>query len=565
MRTFRRESILYALAFLVGIAVRFAALGALPLTDLEAKWALQALGIANGTHPVLGSQSAYVLLTSIVFLAYGGATNALARVMPALAGSTLVLVPALFKQRLKPRPALILAFAIALEPGLVALSRQAGSSALTLSFTLAAWGFWEQRRVPWAGICAGLALLSGSALWVGLLGLALTWAIWQPFARRGQPPGQKPPRSRQRKEWLDALWFALGTMAFVGTLFVLAPSGVSAWLSGMPEYIGGWTRVSNISAGLMLFSLAAYQPLGVVLALIATVRGWVQGLRRIRLLSIWMVVSLLLSVFYPNRQITDLGWTLIPLWALASLELARNLNVRPGERREVMGTVALSFLILVFIWLNFLGLTQASGLPTQAQARGWLMFGSFFLLVMSLLLVAVGWSRRIARFGAVWGLVAALGIYSLAALMGAAGLRRLGDAVDMWRPGGTLPESDLLLATVQNMSDWSDLNVNAQPITIAGVTSPALEWLLRERSVSLQDSASPTEAAPMVLAVNRDDPALAARYRGQSFVWRRTPLWEQTGFANWLDWATFHQAPQQSETLILWVRNDLFLDAKPQP
>ena len=139
------------------------------------------------------------------------------------------------------------------------------------------------------------------------------------------------------------------------------------------------------------------------------------------------------------------------------------------------------------------------------------------------------------------------------------------DAVDMWRPGGTLPESDLLLTTVQNMSDWSDLNVNAQPITIAGITSPALEWLLRERSVSVQDSASPTEAAPMVVAVNQDDPVLAARYRGQSFVWRRTPLWEQTGFANWLDWVSFHQVPQQSETVILWVRNDLFLDAKPQP
>jgi hypothetical protein len=447
----------------------------------------------------------------------------------------------------------------------VALSRQAGSAILTLTFTLGAWGFWEQRRIPWAGICAGLALLSGSPLWVGLLGLGLTWAIWQPFARRFPAPGQEQPRRQGGKEWLAALWFALGTIAFVGTLFVLAPSGVSAWLSGIPEYIGGWARVSNISAGLMAFSLAAYQPLGVLLALIATVRGWLQGGRRVRLLSIWMVVSLLLGLFYPDRQITDLGWTLIPLWALASLELAHSLNVRPEERREVLGTVALSFLILVFIWLNFLGLTQFSGLPDQAQARAWLMFGSFFLLVMSLLLVAVGWSTRIARFGAVWGLVAALGVYSLAAMMGAAGLRNMPDAVDMWRPGGTLPESDLLLSTVQNMSDWSDRNINAQPITIAGITSPALEWLLRERSVSMQDSASPTEAAPMVLAVNRDDPVLAARYRGQSFVWRRTPLWEQTGFANWLDWVSFHQVPQQSETVILWVRNDLFLDAKPQP
>jgi hypothetical protein len=565
MRVFRRETALYGLALVAGLAVRFAALGAAPLNDIEANWALQALRTASGARPPLGSQPAYVLLTSIVFFVYGGATNALARLMPALAGSALVLVPALFKERLKPRPAAILAFAIALEPGLVALSRQAGSSILTITFALAAWGFWENRRTGLAGVCAGLALLSGSALWVGLLGFALTWAIWQPFARGGQGPGQEQPARRDRREWMDALWFALGTMAFIGTLFILVPSGISAWLSGLPEYLGGWARLSNISPGLMLFSLVAYQPLGVALALIATVRGWWQGGRRMRLLSLWMFISLLLALFYPDRQITDLGWTLIPVWALASLELARSLNVRPDERREVLGTVALSFLILAFIWLNFLGLTRIAGLPNQAQARTWLMFGSLFLLVMSLLLVAVGWSARIGRFGAIWGLVAALGVYSLAATMSAAGLRQIPDAVDMWHPGGTLPESDLLLTTVQDMSDWSDLNENAQPLTIAGVSSPALEWLLRERPVSLQPAASPSDAAPMVLTVSQDDPVLAARFRGQSFVWRRTTLWEQTGFADWLDWLSFHQAPQQSETVILWVRNDLFLDAEPQP
>jgi predicted membrane-bound mannosyltransferase len=189
MRAFHRETTLYALALVVGLAVRFAALGAAPLNDLEANRALQALGTASGARPALGSQPAYVLLTSIVFFVYGGATDALARLIPALAGSALVLVPALFKERLKPRPATILAFAIALEPGLVALSRQAGSSILIITFTLAAWGFWEKRRTGLAGVCAGLALLSGSALWVGLLGFVLAWAIWQPFARGGQGAG----------------------------------------------------------------------------------------------------------------------------------------------------------------------------------------------------------------------------------------------------------------------------------------------------------------------------------------------------------------------------------------
>jgi hypothetical protein len=572
MRTFRRESLFYLLALLLGLAVRFIGLGALPLNDLETKWALQALELARGAHPILGSQTAYVLFTSVAFFLYGGASNFLARLVPALVGSGLILVPALFKQQLKPRPALILAFALALEPGLTALSRQAGTSILTITFLLAAWGFWEKRSVAWAGVMAGLTLLSGPALWVGLLGLALAWAIARPFqgranvaaARTREENDSREPR--ERSEWLNALWYALGTLVILGTLFFLAPGGISAWLAGLPEYLLGWRRVSDTSAGLLSFALIAYQPLGLVLALVATVRGWIRNSLRVQRLSLWMTVSLLLVLFYPSRQITDLAWTLIPLWALASLEIARSLDVRPVERREVLGATVLGFLILAFIWLNFVGVIDLPGPSGEGVLRSWLLFGSVFLWIISLLLVAVGWSIRIARFGAIWGLVAALGLYSFAALIGAAGLRRMPDSVEMWRPGGTLPEADLLLTTAQQMSDWSKTEINSQPVTIVGVDSAALEWLLQGRTVSLQQSLPPIENDPLIITPNQDDPTLDQRYRGQGFVWRRQPMWDQTGLGDWLHWLAFHQAPQESETIILWARTDLFLDSTaPRP
>ena len=156
MRTFRRETALYLLALLIGTLVRLIGLGALPLSDLEARWALQALDISNGIRPAMGSQPAYVVLTSALFYAFGGATNALARLLPALTGSAMILLPVLFRERLKPRTAVILAFAIALEPGLASISRQAGSPIMAVAFVLAAWGLWERRQVQWAGVCAGL-------------------------------------------------------------------------------------------------------------------------------------------------------------------------------------------------------------------------------------------------------------------------------------------------------------------------------------------------------------------------------------------------------------------------
>jgi hypothetical protein len=73
MRRFRYETILYVCAFLLALAVRVIKLGASPLADSEAAWALQALGVAQGARPLLGSQPAYILMTSVLFYLLGAA------------------------------------------------------------------------------------------------------------------------------------------------------------------------------------------------------------------------------------------------------------------------------------------------------------------------------------------------------------------------------------------------------------------------------------------------------------------------------------------------------------
>ncbi len=572
MRRFRNESALYFLAFVLALAVRLVKLDSLPLSDSEARWALQALGVAQGTRPVLGSQPAYILLTSILFYCLGAGTNFLARLIPAVTGSALALAPALFSERLKPRPSVILAFLLALDPGLVAISRQAGSGILAITFVLLAWGFWDKRRYAWAGVFVGLALMSGPMFWAGALSLAVTWAILQIFDMRGRSSDvdaaedADAPEPKAGREWLQALWYALGIIVIGGTLFFLAPNGLSAWVSALPDYLVGWVRPSGIPMGMLVFSLLAYQPLGVILAILVTVRGWWQGSRRVMSLSIWALVALLLALFYPAHQVSDLAWMLIPLWALASLELARALNILPQERNEVLGVVALTVIILAFIWLNFLGLLQTAVDSEQATLRAWLLLGSFFLLLISILLVAVGWSVRSARFGAVLGLTVALGLYSIGAMAGAAGVRALPDAAEMWAAGSSFPEAGLLLQTVDQMSDWSKDNINSQPVTIAGINSPALQWLLRDHGVSVVTALDASSAPPIVITTVQNNPALAARYRGESFVWREDPQWSQTALLDWLRWVGFHQVLQNPQSVIVWVRTDLFIDSTaPKP
>src|SRR5688500_5515187 len=239
---FKHEGWLYWLAFLIALGFRLIQLGASPLTDSEATLALQALHLAQGKAPLLGSQPGYILLTSILF-AVIEATNFMARFVPALVGSTLAFVPYFFRDKIKPRPALILAFLLAIDPGLVALSRQAGGTVLAVTFLLFAWAMWRNRRAIPAGIFAGLALLSGPSLWAGLLVLGLTWLFIQGTESKpasetaDQSPGeasnlQSPITNYQlltpesRPVLLSLLLSLLLTILFGSTLFFLSPNGL---------------------------------------------------------------------------------------------------------------------------------------------------------------------------------------------------------------------------------------------------------------------------------------------------------------------------------------------------
>jgi len=159
------EASLYWLAFLLALVLRLAQLGAAPLTDTEAGWALQALSLAHGGGAALGAQPAYILLTSRLFNLFGD-TNFMARLFPTLAGSFLVWLPFTLRRWMGASPWLrragvVMAFGLALDPGLVSLSRQVGSQVPALAFTLlASPAFLPAGRSGWASSPGWLCFLA---------------------------------------------------------------------------------------------------------------------------------------------------------------------------------------------------------------------------------------------------------------------------------------------------------------------------------------------------------------------------------------------------------------------
>jgi len=588
----KNEGWLYGLAFLIAIGFRFIQLGASPLTDSEASLALQALHIAQGKDPLLSPQSAYILITSIFFLVIES-TNFMARFVPALAGSALVFVPWFIREKLKPRPALILAFFFAFDPGLVALSRQAGGTILAVTFLLFAWAMWKNGRVIHAGIFAALALLSGPSVWSGLLMLILSSIFLRGMSTKPSEESDQPEIVNRKHLHLEQVQVSeienpgtqyeirnilialIATLVIVGTRFFTTPNGLSAWLASFPAYLNGWIAPSPFTPNRVFLAFLAYEPLGILLAVLALIRGFRLKSPRVIRLAIWLGVSFLLAVFY--RQAGELVWVIIPTLILAAQELSRSFDIHPEERVE-FGVVAGAVLtLLVYIWFNVanIGLNpqgQNASTPLPFFGRVFelpfganyaIMIGASLILMICLILVAFGWSPRTARIGATWSFSLFFGVYAIAAAWSTSGMRLQND-VELWSPDQSPTHAGLLLASVNDISMFSLGHIESEPITIVGIDSPALEWTLRNHEVEVVSTLDPQVAPPIVITPLMDNLALPSAYRGQDFTWRQPPTWNIIQNPDWVKWLVYRQLPRDTETIILWARDDLFPDARPE-
>lgn len=564
------EQFLWILVLALAFGVRFLNLGVQPLSDLEAGWALHALSLFPGSANIEilppGPQPGYIALTGLLFSLFGSG-DLLARTLPAAAGALLCLVPFFFREQIGRRAALIMAFCLALDPGLVAVSRLGGGVMPALSFLLLGLGLLVSRRAILSGVMLGMGLLSGLAAWQGLLILALTGLFTVLLEKAGwilpasvlgdSERGLFPPIST----WAAVLVSAGVTVLGIGTLFGLFPQGLGAMSASLPGYLVGWAAPQEQSMLLMLSVILVYQPLAMIFGLIAGVRSWIDGNAFAQRMVIWVFVALGMVVFYPARQVGDMVWVVVPLWGLASIELARYLDIASDHRSLVFGQAALVFTMLTLFWLNLAG-TNLSLL----DQRGYLMrtgifLGALFLVGLTTILLGYGWTWKAAVQGLVWGLVAALGIYQIAGMWNSS-QSISAHVINVWLPRPQTGENHLFMQTIKDLSHWSTGRSDEIDVIVA-VDSPSMRWSFRNfpnadfipesEVISLGETPS-----IIITSVEAQTPALAASYRGQDFPWWRYPGWSGILPQELPHWVAYRSNPAGLSSVILWARADLF-------
>ncbi len=554
MKKLTIETALFSLALVLGAVLRLVSLGHASLTDSEAALALQAYGLARGADVSLAGHPAYLLLTRLLF-GFFSATDFLARFWPALAGCALIGAAWLARDLLGRIPAVILAFFLAFDPGLVAVSREAGSQVIALTCLVYLMLFAWRRSAVGVGVFAGLSLLGGPQLWPGLIGTGVFFWMAGDWRVEAAEP-------RKPFDWRTAAGFGLGTFVLVGSIFMIEPRGLSAAAGSLVDYLSGWGQPSGISIPRMLAVLLAYELFALAFGLLGVLSGIRQGNRLDRALGIWWAAALLLALIYPARVPFDLAWAWLPMLALAARQMPRLWAVEPENRLPAAGQAALTLVLGFFLFYSLLRVPGqvVSGTNAISEPAIRTVIGVVLLFLVTAL-VAWGWTTRVALIGLGWGAGVALALVWLAAAFHGMGISRNPQA-ELIRSSPYVADADLVRLIIGEVEEWRPDPTTPIEVAAIGLEMPSLRWGLRNYPQAVFTNAIDAGRQPeVVLTARQESLALAAAYRGQELTWNQATAWDLVAPSEWLRWLLFRDLPSESieaQRIVLWVRADAF-------
>ncbi len=576
-------TLLWVVLGLAAGALRLTGLGAAPLSAAEATLALAAYRAAHaiGTPAALSlpasGYSPLLLHANIILFALFDSSDGLARLLPALAGTFLVLTPRLLRRFLGEWGALGMALFLALSPTFLLASRTLDpTTCAALGVMLLLGGVArfattrETRFVTLSGGALALALTAGAEAWGLLLGplLALAGSLraWR-TALQWARPLVRPLVAR----FLAAL--GLGLLVMGGGLGLHLPG-----LAAIGDQFLAWLALlhpfgpsSSPSPALLL---PAYEPLLLLagLAGLATATGRRRGPSL--LLALWAAVGGAQLALMPGAKPTDLAWVLLPLAGLGGLaaeRLVRSLQTHGQWLNEGLH-LPISLALWVHCGLNLAGYAR-NGDPIDQMLVG-------LTLLLQLLLTAVfGFavsapqpeetSTQAARRGLATAMRAgglSLGTVLLFTTFSAAwGLTHLRptDPRELLAQGATAMEVRTLTAVTEQVAVLNTGLETGLPVTFVGEPDPAVAWALRQFDQQVVSSPSAAQQPPLLLTPPQPSPP---GYFGESFTLHRAwlPHWSGPETARWLLYRETITPPVTTDQVILWVRTDLGTAAQDQ-
>ncbi len=543
----------FLLAFLLGFGLRLWGLSEMRFTLAEAQIAQGAWQMALGNAAGLPGNMSYVGLSALLFHLFEPSFF-FARLLPVLFGSSLILIPWFWRDRLGTKVALVLAFGLAIDPVLLSFSRQIVTPIFVLAGLAWALTALKNRRPVLAGSMFALAFLGGYSFWMlALVGLAV-FLIW---------------RKRADFEFFDASYkvkaFLLPlltsfvvSLVLISSAFLLSTEGLGGIGAGLVEFFGLFTKSYEIPAYQSLIVAIAYSILPLLFAfwsLVDDLRNK-QALKNLPYLIGWGL-SVLLSLLLGRQDLGLLVFAAAFAWLGAAESVARFIE-QGSERREVVfGVTAFQIVILVYMQMVGGRLTSLALNSQEFRLALFALMAGVLLLVISTILVGMGWSRQVSGQALQNSLFIMLIMLTVGISLRSVRSQQESITLSILAGPIMLPNND-----VKNVIDEIDQNGRADRFEITydlGELEQQFAWFFREQAD--WKNAQSVLQADLILSESEADFSAADVYRGRNVVLFRQIDQQVVKPGDFLKTLLGEPLPLVSQNGVLWVRLNLFTGA----
>ena len=602
-RTVTAEMALYAGVFAAGLFLRLFRLDHTPLSTSEASQALAALshalsGAEGGTGlPLDGSPLLAAINSLLVSLL--SPSDTLVRLTPAVAGSLLVLSPALFRDSLGRLGALGASVIVAISPTAVVASRSLDGEVVAVTCALAVVAMIrrylarrDDRSLPLAAAALGFGLASGPGMVTALLAMVAGLLLL-----RLALGAQRDAEFRDRWQAIAGSPRQMTILLVFALAYVLSATGGltrPAGLAAAGDVVAAWLGAFAASGGMpvtgILQILIVYAPLAMLIG--GAGLGRVLAGRRRReapvidpetepgqeqplldelvpdepgkLFGVWLgftaIVALAIVLIQAGRQPIHLllPVTLLALLSAYAIQALAELMIAEASPGADGVLLAVGAVAAAFLMLTLTTFVRRQLMPAFLAGAGLLAeigIAGLFLLVLGVgagLMTLLYGGRAVLRAGS----TLALGMLALASLGAAWGATqvRAGDAREIiWGPEVTTPGVFLLLDTADQLAIRTQGHLESLPVRVE-VDDPVVLWYLRHARVP------PDQAPAGIVTLHGEQPrAATGSYVGARFNVRES--WDATGLNldAWLKWALFRESagskPIPIQSLTLWRRH----------
>jgi len=563
------EVALYILIGMIAAGLRFYALGAQPLRESEAAQALTAWRFYQGNLKGATGYSPLLFLDNVLGFALLGASEAVARLVPALSGTLLAVLPYFLRHRLGRSGALVASVLLSLSSSTLFFSRYLGGQIVVAACVLAVlvgfFGYLDSKQSKYAYLTAGALALSLSAdpmvytfvlifgTFLLLLGLAdrladvdMGWSAVLVAWRT----------AREEKDLLKNSVLVLVTvLVLVCTAFLLNFAGLPAALDFLPTWLAQLGPQVGAQPWYYYFQLLVlYEPLILAFGLIALVYYY---LRQRDLLTTfllyWTVAAVVIYTLAGQKAPGNVLLLVLPLALLTGLLLGRFWDqlaqAATWGAEGLFATLSLPVVIYFAI--------QLAGYASSGQAVYWYMALVAFLVLP--ILVALCWmwlgqGPALRCGGIILALVLAMPTVGLS--MGL-NYHRAADPREPMVAEATLPGIVDLVTTLEQVSSHQEGDPHVIAVTVEEATGPILAWHLQDfRNTRFVEQLSPSIETPVVITLaEEEEPTLGGSYVGQSFALQAR--WNLQGLTRTelVRWLLYRDAPTpvKSRDVVLWV------------